>query len=82
MQVSVYTLILGLVIAYTKQLILNIYACMGVGFSASEATSPSSYIYIYIFFFKVSDVILNQEESFFFTLQGTTDRINNRKVRT
>lgn len=63
MQVSVYTLILGLVIAYTKQLILNIYACMGVGFSASEATSPSSYIYIY--FFKVSDVILNQEESFF-----------------
>lgn len=80
MQVSVYTLILGLVIAYTKQLILNIYACMGVGFSASEATSPSSYIYI--FFFKVSDVILNQEESFFFTLQGTTDRINNRKVRT
>lgn len=64
MQVSVYTLILGLVIAYTKQLILNIYACMGVGFSASEATSPSSYIYI--FFFKVSDVILNQEESFFF----------------
>lgn len=80
MQVSVYTLILGLVIAYTKQLILNIYACMGVGFSASEATSPSSYIYIY--FFKVSDVILNQEESFFFTLQGTTDRINNRKVRT
>lgn len=81
MQVSVYTLILGLVIAYTKQLILNIYACMGVGFSASEATSPSSYIYIF-FFFKVSDVILNQEESFFFTLQGTTDRINNRKVRT
>lgn len=81
MQVSLYTLILGLVIAYTKQLILNIYACMGVGFSASEATSPSSYIYI--FFFKVSDVILNQEESFFFfTLQGTTDRINNRKVRT
>lgn len=64
MQVSVYTLILGLVIAYTKQLILNIYACMGVGFSASEATSPSSYIYI--IFFKVSDVILNQEESFFF----------------
>lgn len=45
MQVSVYTLILGLVIAYTKQLILNIYACMGVGFSASEATSPSSYIF-------------------------------------
>lgn len=81
MQVSLYTLILGLVIAYTKQLILNIYACMGVGFSASEAISPSSYIYIY-FFFKVSDVILNQEESFFFTLQGTTDRINNRKVRT
>lgn len=79
MQVSVYTLILGLVIAYTKQLILNIYAYMGVGFSASEATSPSSYIFV---FFKVSDVILNQEESFFFTLQGTTDRINNRKVRT
>lgn len=63
MQVSVYTLILGLVIAYTKQLILNIYACMGVGFSAFEATSPSSYIF---FFFKVSDVILNQEESCFF----------------
>lgn len=63
MQVSVYTLILGLVIAYTKQLILNIYAYMGVGFSASEATSPSSYIFV---FFKVSDVILNQEESFFF----------------
>lgn len=62
MQVSVYTLILGLVIAYTKQLILNIYAYMGVGFSASEATSPSSYIFV---FFKVSDVILNQEESFF-----------------
>lgn len=63
MQVSVYTLILGLVIAYTKQLILNIYAYMGVGFSASEATSPSSYIFA---FFKVSDVILNQEESFFY----------------
>lgn len=62
MQVSVYTLILGLVIAYTKQLILNIYAYMGVGFSASEATSPSSYIFV---FFKVSDVILNQEERFF-----------------
>lgn len=63
MQVSVYTLILGLVIAYTKQLILNIYAYMGVGFSASEATSPSSYIFV---FFKVSDVILNQEERFFY----------------
>lgn len=53
MQVSVYTLILGLVIAYTKQLILNIYACMGVGFSASEATSPSSYIFVFFLRFQM-----------------------------